>query len=471
VISRQHHASMKRRDFIRNTTLAASVLAVAPRTIAKEKPSSDKPLRMAFIGIGGRGYGTMMHFIKGLGQELVAICDVDEKVKSQEVFQEFPNIAFYTDYRKMFEEIGDKIDAVQISTPDHSHYAAAMCAIKHGIHMYLEKPMTHTIWQGRELYKAVKENNIVAQMGNQSHSTDGIRHVDAWIKEDFIGKVSEVILWTDRPMGTAPVRWVDGEADYPLPRAEPEGFYWDLWQNVAEPQEYFGAHWNWRDWWKYGSGALGDIGCHLLDIPVFALGLKYPSKITAQSTKDTPISASFQEKVEYYFDKTNQGVPVKLTWHSGFKYPKDQPEDYDKSLLPKLPQAWLDTKRGHEAMADNGMFIIGDKGVIYSPAMHLQEKPVVLPRDLWNEVKDDLPKLTNKIKNGDHYLNFVEAVQGKAELSSDFEYAHVLNEVVQLGNLAIRSKADIVWDSKNLVCKGNPEATKLVKYPMRPNWY
>ncbi len=468
-----------RRDFLKNFAILAGGAALAPNIFAQAPKKEDKnALRFAFIGCGNRGRHNINMFCKNLGQKCVALCDTDTgRVGYAGASEAYPDAALFRDYREMFEKMAGKIDAVAISTPDVSHYAAAMCAAKYGIPFYLEKPMCHTIGQIRSLYKAVKDKKITAQMGNQSHSTEGIRFCAEWIKGGLIGKVREVVLWTDRPLGKGVAGFPNNVWKYPSEKPVPPTLDWDLWQNVAEPQPYFGdrvADRMWRGWWKYGSGSLGDIGCHMLDIPVYSLGLSYPSKITAATRGVTPISVASQEKVEYFFDKSNQGNPVKVTWYSGFKYPdKDgnYPESYDKSLLPPLPKEYTDTGRGYRELSDNGQFIIGEKGVIYCPAMHLGGRPALLPRDLWESVKNNLPRTEERIKNGDHWLNFVEAVRGEAKLSSAFDYAHVLTEVVQLGNLAVRTGSDIVWDAKNLVCKGDKAATALVNPPMRSGWF
>lgn len=470
---------MDRRMFIRNMALAGCGLSLAPRMFAQENKEEvtpeDNALRMAFIGVGGMGGWDTHCFHTFQRQKVVAVCDVNkntlkgagEKYKAQT----------FTDYREMFDKMEGKIDAVLIAIPDVSHFGAAMCAAKHKVPMYLEKPMCHTIWQIRELYKTVKANNVIAQMGNQSHSTEGIRYCKEWIEAGLIGKVREVILWTDRPLGTGVANFPNNVREYPPSAPVPDFIDWDLWQNVAEPQDYFEdglVFGRWRGWWKYGSGSLGDIGCHMLDIPVYALGLGYPDRIKSTARGSTPISVPSQERVDYYFKKSNQGVPVKVSWFSGFKYAdKDgnYPKDYDKSLLPTLPKEWTKLGRGHRELSDNGQFLIGDKGVIYCNNMHMGGRPALLPRDLWESVKDNLPRTEPRIYNNDHHRNFIQAVRGEADLSSPFDYAHVLTEVVQLGNLASRTASDIVWDAKNLVCKGNPKATKLVNTPMRKGWF
>ena len=469
-----------RRDFLKNISIITGGAILGPRAFASTtNPNAAKnPLRIAYIGAGNRAAQNFDSFEHTKQQICVALCDTDSGGWGLEsAAKKAPGAALFTDYRAMLEKMHKDIDAVVISTPDFSHYAAAMCALNYSKPIYLEKPMCHTIWQIRDLNKAVAQKKVAAQMGNQSHSTEGIRFCAEWIKGGVIGTVREVNLWTDRPLGGGVAGFPNNISQYPPAAHLPSTIHWDLWQNITEPQEYFGngiTREKWRGWWKYGSGALGDIGCHMLDIPVYALGLPYPSRIKSRTRGVTALSVASQEAVEYTFAKSNQGVPVKVTWYSGFKYPDangNYPEGYDKSLLPPLPKEYTEGGKGYKNISDNGQFIIGDKGVIYCPNMHQGGRPILLPRELWDDVKHSLPRTEERVKNGNHWLNFIEAVRGEAKLSSGFDYAHILTEVVQLGNLASRTGADIIWDPKNLVCRGNKSATALVNPPMRKGWF
>ena len=468
---------INRRDFIKNMALFGGAAALSPRIFAgaASAPTLDpNALRIGVIGCGNRGEHNMNTFGERLGQHIAAICDTDLNQCSK-AKEKYASAQVFRDYREMLVKMEGKLDAVVISTPDLSHYAAAMSAVNSGLHIYIEKPFCHTIWQGRDLYKAIQKKGVLVQMGNQSHSAEGIRYCAEWIKAGLIGKVKEVILWTDRPLGGA--TFPNNVTNFPQAESVPSWLEWDLWQNVAAPQEYFGnrlTQGKWRGWWKYGSGALGDIGCHMLDIPVYALGLPYPSQIVSKTRGVTAISVASQEAVEYTFAKSNQGNPVKVTWYSGFKRPNESgawDKGYDTKLLPPLPKQYIESGGEYAKLATNGQFLIGDKGVIYCPNMHQKGRPILLPRELWDDVKKNLPRTEERIKNNDHGLNFVRAVKGEDKLSSAPDYAHVLTEVVQLGNLASRTNAKIVWDAKNLVCVGNTAATKFVNPPMRKGWF
>ena len=469
-----------RRDFLKQMALLGGAAAFSPSLFANaanaERPIDPNALRFGVIGCGRRGAHNMNTFGEKLRQHIAAVCDTDLNYLNQ-AKAKYQSAQTFRDYREMLDKMEGKIDAVIVSTPDVSHYAATMCAVKKGLPVYLEKPFCHTIWQGRDLYKAIQQKNVLVQMGNQSHSTEGIRFCAEWIKGGLIGKVKEVILWTDRPLGTGVADFPNNVKEFPSAKSVPEWLEWDLWQNVAQEQEYFGnglTHEKWRGWWKYGSGSLGDIGCHMLDIPVYALELPYPSQIVSRTRGVTDISVASQEAVEYTFAKSNQNAPVKVTWYSGFKRPHSDgtwDKDYDTKLLPPLPKHYIDNGGDYSKLATNGQFFIGEKGVIYSPDMHLGGRPILLPKELWADVRQNLPRTETRILHNDHWLNFVRAVKGEDKLSSAPDYAHVLTEVVQLGNLASRTGAKIVWDSKKLVCVGNPAATKFVNPPMRKGWF
>ncbi len=476
-----------RRKFIKNFAIMGGGALAGARLLAQDDDERLKPkkmvvdvkfdknledrnaLRLAIIGCGGRG-GVNMDCFANVGQKISAFCDVHEYRSAEDIKKHFNGQNIYKDYRVMFDKEAKNFDAVVISTPDISHYAAAMCAISHGLPVYVEKPLCHTISQIRSLCKTAAERKVATQMGNQSHSKDGIHICKEWIDAGLIGTVSEVVLWTDRP-----IRGIksNGVVDWPSPEDAPKTLDWDLWQNVlpAEPYRPLIVPAGWRSWWKYGSGSLGDIGCHMLDIPMHALGLDIPSLVKSRQRNRSKICTAPQDVVEYYFDTGAQGVPVKLTWHSGVVPAQYRDAEYDEGYLPKLPKEYTDTGRGHKHLPDNGQFIMGDRGVIFVPTMHLGGAPVLLPKTLWADVKGNLPKAQTRYEGGNHYLNFVRAVRGEEKASSDFESAGKLTEVVQLGNLSLQTRTDIVWNAEKMRCENNPAADALVSRPMREGWF
>lgn len=473
-----------RRNFIKKIgTLSSATLAfpyIASNLRAENAVADSKfdetPVRLGFVGTGLMGGGNMKGF-KSLKQKLVAYCDVDSGNYGFGNAKKFADAdaQSFVDYREMFEKMKGKMDAVVISTPDHNHFAVAMCAVKHGYHIYLEKPLCFTIWQCREIAKAAKSAGVKTQMGNFVHSGDGIRTAKEWINAGLIGTVKEVVLWTCRPLVGVNQR-PGGFTSWPKPDPIPENFDWDKWQNIVTPTTTFTKKvvpLNWRRFWKFGTGSLGDIGCHMLDVPIECFGLKFPSKIESRQRGGTDISIPLQDNVNYYFDSNFTGSPITLKWHSGFVKPRNGKfeDNYDKSFLPPLPEEYLKTGKGYEQLSNDGQFIIGTEGVLYSPAMHLLGKPVLLPKSKTQDA-EAIKKNIARVRHNDHRLNFIDAIRGNvAEATSNFDAAAPLAEVVLLGNMSLRTNSTIQWNPETMTCANNPAANALVNQPMREGWY
>lgn len=449
----------------------------SPKEEKQLEPCEKDPIRLAFVGCGLMGGSNMRRF-KSINQKIVAYCDVDTGSYGFGNAKKYADkdAAAFVDYREMFDKIRGKADAVVISTPDHSHFAAAMCALKHGFPIYLEKPMCHNIRQIRELTAFAEKTGLATQMGNIVHSADGIRYTKEWIAAGLIGKVRKVVMWTTRPVGgcNRPTMAYKSWPSEPVPPT----LDWDKWLNVAEWGPYSSeiVPLNWRRVYKYGTGALGDIGTHILDIPMFALDLGYPSKISSRQTGGTEISVPRQDHITYYFDNSNQGEKVEIHWYSGFLKPGQNGEwapNFDKSFLPPLPKEFTDTGRSYKDLSTaDGMFIIGDEGVLYSPKMHLTGKPVILPKSKTALAKA-IAQTEPRIKYGDHRMNFVEAVRGDIKkATSNFADVAKLTEVVLLGNLTLRTGEDVVWDAKAMkAVGGSAKMNSFIDSPMRPGWY
>ncbi len=475
-----------RREFLKTVAGASAGLFFAPYLSAKPKKNEQaeyvkelkkNPLRLAVVGCGLMG-GADMHRLRVVGQKFVAYCDVDTGKYGFGNAKKYAekDAKGFVDYREMFDKMKGKIDGVVIATPDHAHFAPAMLALKYGFPVFLEKPMCRNIWQIRELTKFAAQKGLPTQMGNMVRSGDGIRITKEWIAAGLIGKVREVVMWTTRPLGgcNRPTMAYKEWPSEPIPAH----LDWDKWLNVAEYGPYSSeiVPLNWRRVYKYGTGSLGDIGTHILDVPMYALDLGYPSKVEARQTGGTEISVPRQDHVTYYFDKSNQGEKVKLSWYSGFLKPNADgkwQKGYDESFLPPLPKAFTETGRSYKDLSTaDGMFIIGDEGVLYSPKMHLMGKPIVLPK---SRAKDaaQIEQSIERIKFANHYLNFVEAVQGKVKkAASDFSDVAKLTEVVMLGNLALRSGENIHWDAANMSAIGaSKKVASFVNEPMRSGWY
>lgn len=427
-----------RRIFLTDTAIAAVGLTVLPSYVVSglgHIPPSDK-LNIAFIGIGGIGRSNLAAIV---GQNVVALCDVDTDYAGP-VFKQYPKAKVWKDYREMLNKQKD-IDACVISTPDHTHACPAMIAMQLGKHVLVEKPLTHSIWESRQLRQAAKKYKVAAQMGNEGHSNDSVRRVAEYIWSGAIGEVKEVHLWTDRP-----ITWWPQGIERPKDRPSiPNTLEWDLFIGPAPWRPYHPAYtpFRWRGWWDFGTGALGDMGCHLFDVVVYALKLNDPLSIQASSTPVYSETAPLSSRVEYIFP-SRLSMPhvklpeVKVTW-------------YDGGLLPSRPIELLDG----EPIPD--IIFIGTEGKIVCGAYGANFK--LLPRNKkFIEPDKTIERIPDDPLGGRrHEMAWVRACkedpETRKEIPSNFEYACPLNEIVLLGNLAIRLQdlnRRIIWNYEKM---------------------
>ncbi len=433
--------TISRRKFIGNVSAATAGFTILPGYVISglgHISPSDK-LNIACVGVGGVG-GTNVNNCNS--QNIVALCDVDWDY-AKGLFDQYPDAKKYKDYRKMFDELGKSIDAVTIATPDHTHAIITAAAIRMGKHVYTQKPLTHSVYESRKLRELAKEYKIASQMGNQGNSGDGIRQTCEWIWDGAIGDITEVHAWTNRPI------WPQGlERPTETPEVPPT-LDWDLFIGPATWRPYHHAYtpWNWRAWWDFGTGALGDMANHIVDPAFWALKLGSPSKIYASSTQVNTESAPHAEIVHYEFpDRGKVGkinLPeVKLTW-------------YDGGLLPPRPSELKDG----QIMGDysGGVLFIGTKGKLMTGCYG--RDPILLPEELDRDYKRPEPTL-RRIENameGGHELDWIRACKESPEsrvlTSSNFDYSGPLNEMVVMGNLAVRLqdlKRKLDWDGENM---------------------
>jgi len=452
--------SISRRAFIGRASAAATGIVILPSHVIGGLgyiSPSDK-LNIAGIGIGGKGKVNLDNMV---GQNIVALCDVDWDYAAP-VFQAYPNAKKYKDFRKMLEKQKD-IDAVVIATPDHTHYHPAVMAMEMGKHVYVQKPLTHSIWEARELTKLARKFKVATQMGTEGHSTDTVRKVTEIIRAGIIGEIREVHTWTNRPI------WPQG-----LERPEeefivPDTLSWDLFIGPAPFRPYHPAYtpWSWRAWWDFGTGALGDMGCHVLDVPFYALKLGYPVAFQATSSPVNTESAPLASRVEYVFPD-RESLPdlklpeVTLTWHDG-------------GLLPSRPEGLPDG----EIMGSwgGGSLFIGTKGKLICENYGSNYK--ILPLDY---VYDDPPESIERIHDdplggGRHEMDWVrackESTENRQEAASNFELAGPLTEMVLAGNLAIRLqdlKREIKWDGDNMKITNIGDNEKMSLITSRTNY-
>lgn len=344
-------------------------------------------------------------------------------------------------------EMDDQIDAVTITTPDHMHFPAAMMAIKMGKHVFVQKPMAHTIEETRALTEAARKHNVSTHMGIQGHAMEGIRRMREWNAAQAIGEVQEVHIWTNRPI------WAQG--DRPLAPAQPvpSALDYNLWQGVAPERPYSQqhSHFVWRGWWDYGCGALGDIGCHAMDCAFDVLKLSNPTSVEAECGPQSQWSAPAWSIVTYQFPATTERGPVKMVWYDGNKFPPRPKELEEGRNLPGDigGQLWYGTE---------GTIMVSD---VYCGSAR------IIPQEKWVDfAKNRMPEQTEQPSIG-HFQEWIEACKGGAPSGANFDYSGPLTEMVLLGNLAVRTGKRIEWDAKNMVCTNDPDANKLVRKTYR----
>jgi len=483
--SGMNDSKTSRRSFIRNGSIAGSFLIV-PRHIlggpGYTAPSDQ--LNLAAIGAGGKGRSDILNAsVKGR-ERVVALCDVDFSGSAASSIENFPKAKLYADYREMLDKEKD-IDAVTISTPDHVHGPAAYMAMQMGKHVYVQKPMTHNIREARMLTELARTNKIVTQMGNQGGSNPLLNMVQKWVDSKALGKISKVQIWTNRPV------WPQGFAmAEPNPGLKPKDLHWDLWLGPAPMKPYTpDLHpFSWRGWWDYGTGALGDVGCHLIDIPFRTLGLKYPTDA------ECSVGAVFTQKwnpdyhpegcpassfITLHFAATDKSrAPIEMTWSDG-------------GIRPSHPDAIPASNDIGGKDSANGVLIIGSKGVI---STNINDSSPLMPKLYLNngktefgpEVEDDLePEYGHQRKWVDACKAGFNSPQHKA-LTSSFDYAGPMTETVLMGNLAIRSwmlqktnskgkmefyaRKKLLWDGDNMKITNLPDANQFVGRTYRKGW-
>jgi predicted dehydrogenase len=433
---------MNRRDFLLSGT-AAAAFTIVPRHVlgGPRYTAPSEKLNIAGIGVGGKGAGD----IGAVSTEnIVALCDVDDK-RAGETFEKYPKAKKYRDFRRMLEK-EKNIDAVVVATPDHVHAPASMMAIKMGKHVYCEKPLTHSIYEARMLTEAARKYKVATQMGNQGHSGEGARLICEWIWAGAIGKVREVHAWTDRPI------WPQGiERPEETPPVPPT-LAWDLWLGPAPERPYHPAYlpFKWRGWWDFGTGALGDMACHIIDPVFWALKLGYPTSVEAVSTKVNSETAPTASIIYYEFP-AREGMPaVRLTW-------------YDGELMPARPQELEEGRR--MGSRNGGALFVGDKGKLVCGCYG--KNPRLIPERKMQAFERPA-KTIPRVKG--HHEDWVQACKGGKPACSNFDYAGPLTEVVLLGNLALRTGKGLDWDGRNMRVTNVPEANQYVRREYRAGW-
>ncbi len=440
-------SKFSRRSFLKKASIA-SVSAVAFPAIlrAQAGESPNNRLNVAFIGVGGRGRNAVLEL---QNENLVAFCDVDD-ARAAVTYQKFPDVPRFRDYRQMFDRLGNQIDAVRISTPDHMHYPMAVAALSLGKHVYLEKPLTHTVWEARELTRLAREKKVATQMGNQGHANEGVRLLKEWYRAGLLGEVRELHSWTNRPTWAQGMGAPDHSKLMPV---VPQELDWDLWLGVAPAREYDPAFapFRWRGYWDYGCGALGDMACHVMDGAYAALELTAPIWVEATSSGQTEVGAPKAAMVTYQFPARGAQPAVKWTW-------------YDGGFTPVLPLDFEENRR----LPESGTLIVGSKATVLADTYYQSVRFV--PETRMREIAPSLPAKSLPRSTDGHYYEWVNACKGGPAAGSNFDYAGPFSEIVLLGNVAIRARKRIEWDASALQITNLPDANRYLTKAYRPGF-
>jgi predicted dehydrogenase len=442
---------MKRRDFLSRSALAGASAGFlrggAPAIARAAEESPNSKVRFACIGVGGKGDSDTRD--AGKHGEIVALCDIDEKTLDK-MAENFPNAKKYVDYRKMLEEMGDKIDAVTVSTPDHSHAPAAVRAMRMGKHAFVQKPLTWSIEEARVLRELAAEKKLCTQMGNQGTAQDGFRDGVELLRAGGIGNVKEIHVWTNRPVWP---QGIPGFTDYP---GIPNNVNWYEFLGPAHDRPYHdGYHpFNWRGWLDFGTGALGDMACHTINVAAMGLSLFDPTAAEIVETSGIVDDQTYPtwSIIRTHFGEREGRAPLSLTWYDG------------GNNLPEEKRAYKELLHGEDATG-SGLLLVGDKGSFFSKNDYGAEF-TLLPKDKFKDFKKPEQSLP---RSPGHFAEFVEAIKAgdPSKALSNFDYAGRLTETVLLGVVALKVGGRVEWDAENMKVKGNDDADKFIRRDYR----
>lgn len=428
--------NLNRRQFLQQTALSAAGLCFAGCQTAPRKLSANEKLNIGVIGVANRGNADL----NGVASEnIVALCDVDDKYLAA-AKEKFPGAKIYNDFRRLLDQ--RDLDAVVIATPDHTHAVATVAALKSGRHVYCEKPLTRTISECRIVMETARKQKRVTQIGTQIHAENNYRRVVELVQTGAVGEIREVHVWVgasyggkDRPKDTPPI---------------PPNLHYDLWLGPAAYRPYSPEYlpFNWRNWWAFGGGALADFGCHFMDLPHWALGLRTPS--SAEVVDDPPADPECPPPwliVRYEYlpgERQKISAPLQLTWYHGGKQPS--------LLTPELAEKWK-----------GGVLFVGSKGWLLSD----YNRHVLMPEKDFAGFVPPQPFIANSIG---HHKEWIQACKTGGPTTCNFDYSGALTEAALLGNVAHRAGCRIEWDSKNLRAKNCPAADEFIHHHYRRGW-
>ena len=443
-----------RRDFLAQAAAISAVAALPEMSFA----SPNDRMKVAFIGTGGRGGGNLQTIAKSEGVDVVGLCDVDSRFLTS-AGNKFPKAKQFQDFRKLYDDIGNDVDAVVVSTPEHTHAYATMPALQLGKHVYCEKPLAYNIDETRRLTEAAEKAGVATQMGTQIHASKNYHRVVELIQSGAIGDVSEVHVWVSRAWGLQSQeaakknRDISNASNRPNETITPPAYLnWDLWLGPAPYRPFHQAYFpgpKWYRWWDFGNGTMSDLGSHWNDLPFWALRLDAPRTVVASGPPAHPEIAPASMTAVYEYDARDipdvgRRPPVTMTWHQG----THKPEIWKQGGIPK----W-----------GSGVLFVGSKGMLLSD----YRKHLLLPE---NEFKDFTPPEPFLPAPASHHQQWLDACRGNAVTDSPFSYAGPLTEANHLGNVAYRLGKKVIWDKDAMECIGCPEAQPLLKREPRSGW-
>lgn len=439
---------ISRRTFSKWAGLGAAASTAMPSWLGAMADADSQKLKIALIGAGGRGRAHM----KGLeSQHFVAFCDVDEE-RAAETYKKYPNVPRFKDYRVMFDKMGKEIEAVSIATPDHMHYPIVLWALAHGKHVFCEKPLTRTFEEAMILKNAVREAGVITQLGNQGHVADGWRDIREWVQAGVAGDIYEAYHWTNRPV------WPQGLKRWPKGTPVPSSFDWDLWLGVAPKRDYSPeiAPFNWRGFWDYGSGAIGDIACHSMDASYSGLQLGLPTSVTAEPSGYSDVYLPKASTIVFEFPAIEGRGPVKLTWMDGERRPTEIPFVDNERIL-------ADEEAGKKGMA-NGTFIVGTKASIFASLYSMY--PSLRPREYHKQLSQDdgfPPEKLPRPEEKSHFMEWVNGVKTGTQPGGNIaDYAADFTATALLGTIALGVPGKLEFDPKTQRFTNNEKANRML---------
>jgi predicted dehydrogenase len=467
---KQKPTEVSRRQFVGTVATAAGV-TIVPRHVLGgtgfQAPSDT--VNVAVVGYAhGMGTSNMLNMAKT--DNIVALCDCDESDAAKEsrkrrgTLDKFPKAVQYKDFRVMLEKQKD-IDGVLVATPDHTHAVVAMAAMQLGKHVYVQKPLTRTVSEARALTEAARKYKVITQMGNQGHSEEGLRLMQEWLDAGALGQVREVHCWTNRPI------WPQGMPRPTDTQAAPTGMDWDLWIGPSPMRPFHKTYhpFGWRAWQDFGAGAMGDMGCHVMDAAFTILKLGAPTSVLATLAYNFlppgPGERGFGKRVEYNdsyppssiihlsFPARGNMAAVKLHW-------------YDGGILPELP----DDLEPDRKLPESGTIFVGEKGKMWCETY--SESPRLIPETFMQSFQRparSLPRVADG--RAGHERNWLDAIRQKGQAVSSFDYAGPFTESVLLGNVALRYPGvKLMWDAPNMKVTNMPDADQFVRHNYRAGW-